>query len=52
MKPIKFRFFSFGSSKLLTKQFIAVEDIIGGKELDVVGKLGCSLNKKINDKSI
>ena len=31
------------SSKLLTKQFIAVEDIICSKELDVVGELGCSL---------
>ena len=34
------------SSKLLTKQFIAVEDIICSKELDVVGKLGCSLGQK------
>ena len=34
---------AFESSKLLTKQFIAVEDIICSKELDVVGELGCSL---------
>ena len=34
------------SSKLLTKQFIAVEDIICSKELDVVGKLGSSLGQK------
>ena len=37
---------AFESSKLLTKQFIAVEDIICSKELDVVGELGCSLGQQ------
>ena len=44
-KFIKFQW-NFPVVKALTKQFIAVEDIICSKELDVVGELGCSLGQQ------